>query len=65
MLLFSIKEINGNYNGKHVEKLTMFLCSSRNKIRSSYSLHTSQTVGSSDPLTTSEFRDFLLKPGPL
>lgn len=34
MLLFSIKEVNGNDNGKHVEKLTVFLRSSRNKIRS-------------------------------
>lgn len=42
MLLFSIKEINGNDKGKHVEKLTVFLCSSRKKTRSSYSLNTCQ-----------------------
>jgi len=45
MLLCSIKEVNGNDNGKHVEKLTMFLCSSRNKIRSSYSLNTCSNSG--------------------
>lgn len=33
MLLFSVKDVNGNDNGKHVENSTVFLHSSRNKIR--------------------------------